>query len=134
MDHLKTSEERRERWYSKLAPRYVSIKNPSCAQDVLLSSSKEEDEIYGIPFTLLKDHPNLLSNTIEKHGFAIVSGVLSEDDAGSHWKRHGTISKLRAMRKKEYNIQTKFPTFQRCHHQFNEVIHCLIHPNTFHIH
>lgn len=80
MDHLKTSEERRERWYSKLAPRYVSIKNPSCAQDVLLSSSKEEDEIYGIPFTLLKDHPNLLSNTIEKHGFAIVSGVLSEDD------------------------------------------------------
>ena len=44
MNHLKTSEERQERWYSKLTPRYVSIRKPSCAQDVLLSLSKEKDE------------------------------------------------------------------------------------------
>jgi hypothetical protein len=85
MNHLKTSEERRERWHSKQSPRYVPVKTPNSRHDILSLAKHHDnhysDHVYGIPFLWLReDNDDLLSKVLETHGFAVVTGVLSLSD------------------------------------------------------
>eukprot|EP00980_Cylindrotheca_fusiformis_P008298 scaffold1736_cov127-Cylindrotheca_fusiformis.AAC.112 len=85
MDHLKTPEERRERWYSRKRPRYVSVRAPTNRNELLSFAAGQKDDendeehVYGIPFSWLLDD-GLLCNILETHGFAVVTGVLSHSD------------------------------------------------------
>ena len=81
MDHLKTEKERQDRWYSKnRRPRYVPVVPASDWKDL-------QDD--GYPFVkslpcewLMKDstHDLNIRSILEKHGFAVISGVLSSEE------------------------------------------------------
>ncbi|CAJ1942452.1 unnamed protein product [Cylindrotheca closterium] len=80
MEHLKTSKERKERWYSTQKPRFVEVKD--------ISDTKEpypegiDSHIYGIPCSFLnKDQDRrTLCDALETNGFAVITGVVSEFD------------------------------------------------------
>ena len=82
MDHLATEQERRERWYSKLWPRYI----PVCISkdwDEALAHQHVYSCVRSVPvdWVLPGVHSNeLLRSVLEEHGFAVISGVLSESE------------------------------------------------------
>lgn len=86
MDHLKSSEERRERWHSKKRPRYVPVKTPRNRNELHSFATQNGDQhynhVYGIPFSWLQEDgkPDLLSDILDANGFAVVTGVLSQSD------------------------------------------------------
>lgn len=78
MDHLKTSQERRDRWYSKIWPRYIPVVESKNCNEAL-----EPQKVYDCAksirqFDLLES--DNLKSVLNEHGFVVISGVLSESD------------------------------------------------------
>lgn len=80
MDHLKTSEERKERWHSKQKARFVEVVDLPDAEEPY--TEIVEDHIYGIPCSLLHEDigSRVFSDALESNGFAVIIGVLSESE------------------------------------------------------
>ena len=94
MDHLQTSEERKDRWYAKhLTPNYVATKPAETWEDLWdetgLSYGANNSNVRSLPFewvgnadTPENDENLSLSQRIQKalqcHGFLVVAGVLSD--------------------------------------------------------
>jgi hypothetical protein len=84
MDHLKTDEERQDRWYSRnRRPRYVPVVPASDWKE--LQDDDEYKLVKSIPYEwLMKDSAASsdlnIKSILEKHGFAVVSGVLSSEE------------------------------------------------------
>jgi hypothetical protein len=81
MDHLKTEQERQDRWYSRnRRPRYVPVVPASDWKEIQDDGYKL---VKSIPCEwLMKDSTGDLNikSVLEKHGFAVVSGVLSSEE------------------------------------------------------
>lgn len=81
MDHLKSSQERRDRWYSKLWPRFIPVNEAKDWNEAL-----ESQETYtcarSIPIDWLTKTPSnsKLQNVLQQHGFVVISGVLSNTE------------------------------------------------------
>lgn len=89
MDHLKSSQERRDRWYARhILPNYIPT-NRADEWDDLWKESSCYDSVKSLPFEWLCDSNggNLsmpismkILNAMEHHGFLVVSGVLEESE------------------------------------------------------
>lgn len=89
MDHLVTSQERRDRWYSKLWPRYIPVVKAKDWQEAL-APQETYDCARSIPIDWLSisttpsdttfSHNHKLRNVLEEHGFVVISGVLTESE------------------------------------------------------
>ena len=109
MDHLATDDERRARWYSTQWPRYVQVRPATqiselrrtvpCHEERNESADRsnhphEEESlfVYSMDWTMAtssspindnhheKESTNVIRETIQQHGFAIVSNVLTKHD------------------------------------------------------
>lgn len=80
MDHLKSDKERRDRWYSKLWPRYIPV--------VVIRDWEEAlapQEVYScarsIPVDwLTPSNSDKLQSVLREHGFVVITGVLTESE------------------------------------------------------
>jgi hypothetical protein len=86
MDHLATSQERRDRWYSKLWPRYIPVVKAKDWQEAL-ASQETYDCARSIPIDWLSGATPSdgsadvkLRSVLEEHGFVVISGVLTESE------------------------------------------------------
>jgi hypothetical protein len=77
MDHLKTEQERQDRWYSrKRHPRFVRVVPATNSQD-FNDAHYRDDVVRSIPYERIGD-PNLdILAILQQHGFLVVSSVLS---------------------------------------------------------
>ena len=80
MDHLKTDQERKDRWYShKRRPRFVSVVP---ATDYKLFDDTDYHVVRSIPHEwLLNPPPGFdIVSVLQRHGFLVVSGVLTPEE------------------------------------------------------
>jgi hypothetical protein len=82
MDHLKTSQERRDRWYSTISPRHIPVVESTDWNEAL-----QPQHVYScaraIPLdwlTSADDDTSKLRNVLDKHGFVVISGVLTKQE------------------------------------------------------
>jgi hypothetical protein len=91
MNHLKTSQERRDRWYAKhISPLYVPTKPAQLWSDLWDETTVYSSGVSTLPFQWLVPDGECSSGTsllaakmrkaMECHGFLIVSGVLEQDE------------------------------------------------------
>jgi len=85
MDHLRTDEERKARWYSKQWPRFVPVKPAVDWRELMLVPSKGYDFVTSLPFDWLEHKPenipqDVIAGALESHGFLVVSSVLSQKE------------------------------------------------------
>lgn len=97
MDHLQTSEERRDRWYARhLTPFYVGTEPAETWED-LWGETTSSNSVMTLPFEWIRDKNNndrsggngdntrflcgqRIQKALDSHGFLVVSGVLSQQD------------------------------------------------------
>ena len=96
MDHLKSSQERRDRWYARnLLPKYVPVQLAE-TWDELWEENTTYDSVKSIPYPwlcgplaieggeqLVKFHDsiaNKMKRLLDRHGFLVISGVLKKDE------------------------------------------------------
>jgi hypothetical protein len=106
MDHLKSAEQRKARWYCRtIWPRFLRVRHPQSREDLMTDCSQNQPQgiVYGVPMQWLAQeklaappvhdddvgntdsHNMLLSHDFMKqcfdqHGFMVISGVLSQED------------------------------------------------------
>ena len=89
MDHLKTDQERKDRWYARnIVPEYVAVR--SVDLEVMrqgierCSNLKSSGDISGIPSSLLITHGEETQQYLRSHlriyGFAVIQNVLKESE------------------------------------------------------
>jgi len=81
MNHLTTSKERQDRWYSKLWPRYIPVVESKDWEEAL-SPQETYKCAHSIPIEWLtpSNSTDKLRNMLNEHGFVVISGVLSLSD------------------------------------------------------
>ena len=81
MDHLRTSQERRDRWYSNITPRYIPVVESKDWNEAL-----QPQDVYScaraIPVDWLTsfDTNKKLRNVLDKHGFVVISSALTTQE------------------------------------------------------
>lgn len=91
MDHLKTDQERKDRWYCSIVPEYISLKSISLEQMRENSGSNsnqcgfsEKPHVTGIPLGLLISNPKettqFMKNYLSSHGFVVIQNVLQKSE------------------------------------------------------
>ena len=84
MDHLSSSEERKERWYSKVTPRFLPVVPAKGPPDLL---TKTKDICVSVPFAWFLETDDsstkisdILQTCLQKDSFVVVSGVLNDGE------------------------------------------------------